>query len=217
MRSEATQGNLDRPGPLHRLDARLKLLFAAAFVTAAVATPVGSWRTLGALGILLSFLIGLSGTAPRTLLARWAGFIILVGFLAAMIAPGLASRSGSGRIEAFLGILARNSLAFLMMLVLTSVTPWRDLLLAMNKLRVPRVLVATMLFMERYLHVLSDELSRMITARRARSFRRGGSLAWSLMTGMLGMLLLRSIERAERVHSAMLARGWDGTIRRLEE
>ena len=71
--------------------------------------------------------------------------------------------------------------------------------------------------MERYVHVLTDELSRMITARRARSFRRGGILTWSLITGMLGMLLLRSFERAERVHAAMVARGWDGTIRSLED
>jgi len=33
---------------------------------------------------------------------------------------------------------------------------------------------------------------------------------------MLGMLLLRSLERAERVHSAMLARGWDGNFRSLD-
>jgi cobalt/nickel transport system permease protein len=221
MRLDAFDAQGGRAGPLHRLDARGKLLAALAFVVAVVATPVGSWRLLGAMGLALAFLIGLSGTPPRTLLLRWTGFLVLVGFLSAMVAPGLAARSGSGVVEAFLSVLAKNGLAFLMMLLLATVTPWRDLLLAMRRLGVPRVLVATLLFMERYLHVLLDELGRMITARRARSFRRGvsgpGSLAWGLLTGMLGMLLLRSLERAERVHAAMLARGWDGTIRSLDE
>jgi cobalt/nickel transport system permease protein len=217
MRLEAFGAQGGRAGPLHRLDARVKLLAALAFVVAAVAAPVGSWRLLGTLGLVLAFLIGLSGAAPRTLLMRWAGFVVLVGFLSAMVAPGLAARSGTGVVETYLSVLAKNSLAFLMMLLLAAVTPWRDLLLAMRRLGVPRVLVATLLFMERYLHVLLDELGRMITARRARLFRRRDSLAWGLLTGLLGMLLLRSLERAERVHAAMLARGWDGTIRSLDE
>ena len=78
-----------------------------------------------------------------------------------------------------LTILAKNSLAFLAMLVLAAVTPWRLLIRAMHKLGVPRVLVATLLFMERYVHVLADELGRMTIARRARSFRRGNILSWT--------------------------------------
>jgi cobalt/nickel transport system permease protein len=217
MRLDAADDMSNRAGPLQRLDARLKLAFSLILVVGVVAAPVGWWRLLGVIGLVLAFLVGLAGANPRTLLARWAGFLALVGFLAAIVAPGLAARSGSGIVETFLGILAKNSLAFLMMLVLTAVTPWRELLTAMSKLGVPRVLVATLLFMERYVHVLTDELSRMITARRARSFRRGGILTWNLVTGMLGMLLLRSFERAERVHAAMVARGWDGTIRSLED
>jgi cobalt/nickel transport system permease protein len=219
MRLEAFGVHGGRAGPLHRLDARGKLLATLAFVVAVVATPAGSWRLLGAMGLALTFLVGLSGAAPRTLFSRWTGFLVLVGFLSALVAPGLAARSGSGVAETFFGVLAKNSLAFLAMLLLAAVTPWPDLILAMGRLGVPRVLVATLLFMERYLHVLLDELGRMITARRARSFRRRApvSLAWGLLTGMLGMLLLRSFERAERVHAAMLARGWDGTIRSLHE
>lgn len=204
-------------GPLHRLDARIKLIFAVSFILAVVAMPIGWMHVLGAMGLVLAFLIGLSGEPPRRLLAQWAGFLVIIAFLAAVAAPGIAARSGIGFFETYLGILAKNSLAVLMMLVLAAVTPWRDMLSAMGRLGVPRVLVATLLFMERYVHVLTDELSRMITARRARSFRRGGNLSWSLVTGMLGMLLLRSFERAERVHAAMVARGWDGTIRRLDD
>ncbi len=74
----------------------------------------------------------------------------------------------------------------------------------------PAVLVATLQFMDRYRYVLLDELDRMTTARRARTFNRRDSLAWGLLTGLIGLLFLRTFERAERVHGAMVARGWDG-------
>jgi cobalt/nickel transport system permease protein len=199
-----------------RLDARLKLLFVLAFLIAVVITPPGNWRLLGALGLLLSFLIGLSGAPPRTLLLRWLGFLALVGFLAVLIAPGLPASEHLGVAPVLLGILAKNSLAFLMMLVLAETTPWRELLVGMRRLKVPRVLVATLELMERYLNVIRDELVRMLTARRARSFRKG-NLSWGLLTGLLGMLLLRSLDRADRVHAAMTARGWDGSIHSLDD
>ena len=114
-------------------------------------------------------------------------------------------------------ILAKNSLAFLAMLVLAAVTPWNLLVSAMRRLGMPRVLVATLLFMERYVHVLADELGRMSIARRARTFRRGNLVPWSTLTSLIGMLFLRSFERADRVHDAMIARGWDGTLRTLDD
>jgi len=216
MRLEALDDRGERAGPVHRLDARSKLLFAVAFVIAVVATPIGQWRILGCLGFLLALLVGISGASVRSLLLRWAGFAVLVSLLAVMVAPGLPARAQHGLGTVILSIVAKNSLAFLMMLVLAKVTSWRDLLQAMLRLGVPRVLVATLQFMERYLHVLGDELARMSLARRARSFRRGSILSWRLLTGMLGMLLLRSFDRAERVHSAMIARGWDGTFHSLD-
>jgi cobalt/nickel transport system permease protein len=71
--------------------------------------------------------------------------------------------------------------------------------------------------MYRYLHVLTEELDRMVKARRSRTFRRSGRLDWVLLTGLIGILFLRAFERGERVHAAMLARGWDGTIRTLDD
>ena len=114
-------------------------------------------------------------------------------------------------------ILVKNSLALLIMLVLAATTPWHKLLAALRKLGIPPILVATLQFMDRYRHVLMEEFERMSTARRARTFDRGGSLAWSLLTGLLGLLFLRMFERAERVHGAMVARGWTGVIRSLDD
>ena len=56
----------------------------------------------------------------------------------------------------------------------------------------------------------------MVQARRSRTFRPAGRLDWGLLTGLIGVLFLRAFERGERVHAAMLARGWDGTVRTLD-
>jgi cobalt/nickel transport system permease protein len=217
MRLEFLERYSEGDGPLHRLDARVKLVAALAFVVAVVATPAGWWRLLAVEAMALAFVVGLSGVPPRDLLARWLGFAVLVGFLALMVAPSHPARAALGLGAVVLSILARNSLAFLATLVLVNVTPFRKLLVGMRRLGVPPVLVATLQFMYRYLHVLADELDRMVQARRARTFRRSGRLDWGLLTGLIGVLFVRSFERGERVHAAMVARGWDGTIRTLDE
>ena len=203
-------------GPLHRLDPRAKLVATVAYVVGVVATPPWAWRLLAAEGLVLAFAVGLSGVPPRDLIRRWLGFLVLVGFLAAMVAPGHPARERLGVVAVTLAIVAKNSLAFLAMMVLVHVTPFRALLAAMGRLGLPPLIVSTLQFMERQVHILVDELGRMVQARRSRSFRRSGRLDFGLLTGLIGMLFLRSFERGERVHAAMLARGWDGTVRTLD-
>lgn len=217
MRLDFLERHSAGDGPLHRLDPRLKLAATGAFVVAAVATPIGWWRTLAALGLVLAFVIGLSGVPPRELVRRWLGFLTLVAFLAVLVAPSHPARAHYGVGLVVLSVLAKNSLAFLAVLVLVNVTPFPRLLAAARRLGVPAALVATLQFMYRYLYVLADELDRMIKARRSRTFRRTGRLDWGILTGLIGVLFLRAFERGERVHAAMLARGWDGTIRTLDD
>jgi cobalt/nickel transport system permease protein len=217
MRLELLEARSAGFSPLHRLDARFKLLFALFYVIAVIVTPAGWWRALGALALLLIFLVGLCGISLRWLMIRWLSFLALVGLLAAVAAPGLAARSDVGILTAAISILAKNSLAFVMMLLLAAETPWHDLLLAMRRLGVPRLLVETLQLMERYVHVLGEELGRMRTARRARSFQPWSDWSWNSLTSMISVLLLRSLERSERVHAAMIARGWDGTMRSWED
>ena len=204
-------------GPLHRLDARIKLIGALVFVLIVIATPIGWWTALGSEGLFLAFVVGIAGIPPRELGRRWLAFFVLVGFLTLMVAPANPARAQHGLWVVVSTILIKNSLALFTMLVLAGTTPFHRLLAAMRKMGVPAVLVATLQFMERYRHVLVSELDRMATARRARTFHRRDSLAWSLLTGLIGLLFLRTFERAERVHGAMVARGWNGAIRSLDD
>lgn len=216
MRLEALERHSEGDGPLHRLDARLKLVLTVGFVVLAVATPLGAWRLLAAEGLALAFAVGLSGVPPLALLRRWLGFLMLVGFLAVMVGLTHPQRAELGAAQVVLSVLARNSLAVIAVMVLAHVTPFRKLLAAMGRLGVPRVLVETLQFMHRYAFILADQLDRMAKARRSRTFRRSGRLDWGILTTLIGQLFLRAFERGERVHAAMLARGFDGTIRTLD-
>ena len=121
----------------------------------------------------------------------------------------------------FLTIMIGSWLSVQVALLLAFTTPFHDLIDALRELHVPRVMVAIISFMYRYLAVLTDEGSRMTRARDARSALGprggGGSIRWrATVTGrMVGSLFLRAYERSERIYAAMLARGFEGEFRHL--
>ena len=81
----------------------------------------------------------------------------------------------------------------------------------------PRVMVMILSFMYRYIFVLVDEVMHIKQARDSRNF--GGKRLWQLRTigNMIGTLFIRSYERGERVYAAMVARGFDGHSRTLDQ
>jgi cobalt/nickel transport system permease protein len=129
-------------------------------------------------------------------------------------------------LERFASIAWKSWLSVQVAILLTATTPFPSLLQAMRSVRIPAVLVAIIALMWRYTFVLADEAKRLMRARDARSgdasrpgLRSGGTLRWraAVTGGMAGSLFLRSYERAERVHSAMVSRGYDGEIRSLPQ
>lgn len=82
---------------------------------------------------------------------------------------------------------------------------------ALSRLGVPEVLAAQLLLMHRYTFVLVDEGRRLHTAWQLRSGgpAPAGPGVWA---AMCGQWLQRSLDRAGRVHQAMLARGYEGRL-----
>jgi cobalt/nickel transport system permease protein len=216
MRLDWLEPSRGQDGPLHRLDPRIALLGTLAFVVAVVAVPVGHWRPLGLAAIVLSMLVGLSGVPAGVLLRRGLAVLPVAVLLAAMIAPSHPRAAELGPWFVGGSIVSKNAITILAVLLLAHVTPFRSILAALAWLRVPPALVATLHLMYRYLFVLAEQLGRMARARRSRSFRRSRWGDWPLSAGLIAALMLRSFERGERVHAAMLARGWDGTVRSLD-
>lgn len=210
---------------LHRADARLKLLAALALVAAAQLTSAELWPLPGplrvsAVHLVLAVLIGLgfhlAGIGWRFVAARLAWFSLVLLPWALLIWLGQAL---SGGVPAS-GVLVKGLLAFSTLLLLINTTPYERLLAGLSRLGVPALLVATMAAMHRYGWVLVDEMTRMRRAQQARTFRTSRRLsAGGLRQGseLIGMLMVRASQRAERVHGAMLARGYDGHPRRFEE
>jgi cobalt/nickel transport system permease protein len=121
----------------------------------------------------------------------------------------------------FLTITSGSWLSVQVALLLAFTTPFHDLVDALRELHLPRILISIISFMYRYLAVLSDEGTRMLRARDARSAAgagsSGGSIRWrATVTGrMVGSLFLRAYERSERIYAAMQARGFEGEFRHL--
>ena len=124
MGPEGLERHHARTGPLHRLDARIKLVAALGFILVVLATPFGAWTALGVLGLLLAFVIGMAGIPPLELARRWLAFFVLVGFLTLMVAPANPARAEYGLWVVASTILFKNTLALLTMLVLAGTTPF---------------------------------------------------------------------------------------------
>ena len=199
----------------HRLPPVLKLVLALSVIVASVAIPVQYWPAYGLLGCVVFAGHSIAGITFGYVAKRLLLFLPFVGSMAVSLPLSQGFDRGW---DLMLQILFRGMLAFLVSLWLVNVMPFEQLLTTLRRLRVPAVLVAILAFMYRYVFVVWDELDSLRVAWRMRSFG-GGSLffRWKTLGQMIGMLLIRSLNRAERIHGAMLSRGWDGEVRWLDD
>jgi cobalt/nickel transport system permease protein len=188
--------------PIHRAPAALKLAVALVTVVTAVATPLGrSWLFVGIATILA--LVALASRIPASFLLR--RLLLLEPFVVGVAALSAFQPGGA---EVALSIAIRSTLCLATMILLTNTTPFADILTVFRRLRVPALLITVLALMYRYLFVVIDEAERMQRARRSRTFTARKTHAWKSLGSLAGQLFVRSTERAERIYSAMCARGW---------
>jgi cobalt/nickel transport system permease protein len=191
------------------------LFLSLAAIVVGMLIPPAHWP---AHGTLLCVLFAATSLAriPFRYVARRVGGFLLVALLFGIGVP--LSQGFRGGWEIMAGIVLRGTESFLAGLWLVNVIPFDQLLTTLRRTGVPAILLAILAFMYRFVFVLWDELDTMRTARRARTFDRAGAIfRWRVGTHMIGMLLIRALERSERVYGAMCARGWDGKLRTLDE
>lgn len=218
----ASQGKLEKAlpgtGPLHNLDPRAKLMAAGALslVTALTVSRPVAWAGL-ALGLAL---IVFTGSSMRVALKRLVVVNSFVVFLWIFL-PWQIGFDGQGLTWqyhpeglALAGLITiKANAVFLYVLSLLGTTAASDLLHALDHMRLPNKLVGLFLFFYRYIFVMQQEKERLTTAMKVRGFRaRTDWHTWRTYAHLVGMLLVRSYDRAERVYQAMLCRGFNGTI-----
>jgi cobalt/nickel transport system permease protein len=213
-----------RDTPVHRLPADPKLVAMVTFVFIVVATPRDAYWAFACYGVLLATVTALA-QIPLLLVMR--RMLIEVPFVVfALLLPFLAtgprvevlgiSVSETGLVGAW-NILAKGSIGVAASILLAATTELRDLLLALERLRVPPVLVQIASFMLRYVNVILAEMHRMKVARESRGWQPRDVRAVSVIARSAGALFIRSYERGERVYLAMLSRGYAGAIPPLGE
>jgi cobalt/nickel transport system permease protein len=208
------------------LAAQTKIICTLLAVLAIALTPNGRWWTWLIYCLALLGLAWLSQVSISKLIQRMAiefSFIstILLGTLfrgggevlwtwgwLQITTEGLIIL-GSVSLKALLSMLSLN--------ILILSTPIPVLLNGLAALRTPNLLIAILASMSRYLNVLVAELGAM---RRAAASRNFSSNLWSaknrawqrnVLGNTIGMLFIRTYDRGDRIHQAMLSRGYQGT------
>ncbi|MFA6107655.1 MAG: cobalt ECF transporter T component CbiQ [Candidatus Latescibacterota bacterium] len=207
-----------RDSPVHRLDPRAKVV--ATLVFAVVVVSFGKYEVAGLLpfalfpvclaaasGIPLGFVVRQSLPALPFVLAV-AAFNPLFDTRPLTTVGGVAL---SGGWISFCSISLRGLLTVFSAVLLVATTGMDRVCGALERVGLPRVFAVQLLFLYRYLFVLVDEAGRMTRARSLRSCRKGQATL-AVFGSMAGQLLLRTLDRSQRISRAMYCRGFDGTV-----
>lgn len=217
-------GYVDGTSWLHRAAPQHKIVATLVLVLAMVAVPTGTWWPFAVGLALLLAATATAGLSPSAVAGRMLIELPVLVFAIALpfFARGPRIEVAGLRVsEAGLlaagALLAKATIGVLAGVVLASTTQPAGLIEGLQRLRVPALLVQIASFMLRYLSVVTDDLRRMRIARESRCFAGGGLGNARAVATSAGALFIRSYERGERVHLAMLSRGYSGRMPQLPD
>ncbi len=210
---------LDRDSAVHRLPPEVKIVTAFLVVVCVVATPREAFAVFAGFAVLLGAVWAAAGIRLGWILRRSvieAPFVVLAVLLPFTgPAPSIEwwgmTLSEPGLLGAW-NILIKGTLGVLTSLTLAATTPMRDLLLGLQRLRVPALVTTIATLMLRYADVITGEARRMRLSRISRGHDPRFLWQAAATARGVGALFVRSYERGERVHLAMLSRGWTGAM-----
>lgn len=212
--------------PIHGLDSRVKLIVVLVFTALVVSLPKTSiavplYYGLGPFTVLVVANVPLRFVIKHTL---WlCPFILVLALSCVLYDRGPATvpfgpfvwNTTWGWIRC-LAILMKYLVSMLALVALVSTTPFADLLVGLQRLKVPSALIIQLGFLYRYIFVIIDRAHHMLRARNTRRIRfLGWKTEQRIVGSMLASLLVRSLDTAERVSLAMQARGFSGHWRTL--
>ncbi len=224
-RTLAEAGTVGRQGLIAALDPRMRIVMACVFAVVVVA--VSSLVALAAALMIALSLLVLSRLPWRKTLKRMAmmdGFIMFMLVILPFSVPGDPiftiwgfAASWQGFWQAVEIALTANAVILALMVLVGTMEPV-TLGHALHRLRCPETLVHLLMFTIRYIDVLHEEYLRLRAAMKVRGFRPGTNWHTYRAFGYLvGMMLVRAIERSERILEAMKCRGFSGRMLLLQE
>ncbi len=203
---------------LARLDPRSRIISSLLAVLAAVAmTSLTGQIAMVVAALALAAIADVDWRAMLHRLAHVEGFMIVLLILLPLTMPGRAlialgpfALSDAGLMRAISIVLKVNAAVITTMALLATLEPVR-LGRGLASLGLPARLMHLLLFLVRYQSLFREEGARLMEAMRARGFRPHANLRTFRAYGnFTGMLLVRSMERAERVEESMRCRGFSG-------
>jgi cobalt/nickel transport system permease protein len=214
--------------PIHRLDSRVKLIIVLVFTGLVVSLPKASVAVplcygLGPFIMLVLANIPLRFVIKHILLI--CPFILVLALSCVLydripttvrFGPFLWNMS-CGWLRCF-AIIMKYMVSMLALITLISTTPFGDLLVGLQRLKVPSPLIIQLGFLYRYIFVVIDSAHHMLRARNTRKIRfLGWKMEIRVAGSMVGALLMRSLDTAERISQAMQARGFSGRWHTLSD
>ncbi|GAA4372151.1 cobalt ECF transporter T component CbiQ [Nocardioides caricicola] len=204
---------------VHRAPAHLKILTLLAFMLVVVATPRDWYAAYAVYLGVIAVVVAISTVPPTYILKRTVVEVpfLVFALLLPFVAEGpktevLGLTVSQHGLEAGVALVVKGTLGVLASLTLAATTEPQELLAGLERLRMPSQLVQIMSFMVRYLDVVTGEMQRMKVARESRGFTARNPRHWPILARSAGALFIRSYERGERVHLAMLSRGYTGRM-----
>ena len=209
---------------VHRLAPEVKVACAVAFVFAVAVTPREAVWAFAVHAAVLLAVGALSGVGVRFVLTRLTVILPFIAF--ALFIPFVGSGERSDVLGLSLSreglwgawnVAAKAVLGATVSILLAGTTEIPRLLTGMTRLRVPSALTMIASFMVRYLEVLAAEVRRMRIAMASRGYAPRWLWQARPVATSAGALFVRSFERGERVHAAMLSRGYTGEMPDLQQ
>ena len=188
--------------PIHRIRIVWKLTAMMALLAMIIAVPMSfSMLFITCFG----FLLGIARLSKIPALFLFRRMALLELFVLGISILSLLQPNG---IAVFLRLVVKSTLCLFTVVLFSNTTPFSELLDFLKKMGAPLLLVTILALMYRYLFVLVDELERMQRARTSRTFVQSRMFIWRSLATVVSQLFIRSTGRAEKIFSAMCARGW---------
>jgi len=210
---------------IQRLDPRVKILVVFLF---SVLVAVSNRFVVLLLGLALGLSMALLARLPvKQVLVRLVPvnlFIIFLWFFLPFTLQGKPLFSVGPLVGTHEGVLyaarisIKSNAIMAVLIALVASTSLLTLGHAMHDLKIPKKLVHLFFFTYRYIDVIHKEYLRLVNAMKVRGFRPGTNMhTYKTFACLVGMLLVRSCDRAERVRNAMLCRGFKGRLYSLSQ